>query len=239
MSARSAVSGTRSGSASAAASASLARVSDSAECTSDDDIDASLVLHHLVALELEARVGGAFAGEQLVFPAVPGADDMRVAMIVGLAEISLVGAQQLDHLALDHALAGRAALMQAVVAVGVEGAGVPVDADFEPVLTDDADIAIAHVHIVTNENLRHSSPAPCWSSDLQGHSKACRGPLKSGHGSDSFKWHRLLVGEPGIPVAALARSWQPCRHGRNQRTDGAFVECRPGRPRLGPGSAET
>src|SRR5438093_4733465 len=148
MSARSAVSGMRSGSASAAASASLARASDSAGCTSDDDIDASLALHHLVALELEARIGRAFAAEQLVFPAVPGAHDVRVAVIVGLSEISLIGAQELDHLALDHALAGRPALVQAVVAISVVGASVPIDADLEPILTDDADVAVAHFHVL-------------------------------------------------------------------------------------------
>src|SRR5262245_23684178 len=187
MSARSAGSGTRSGSASAAASASLARVRDSVACTSDDDIDASLALHHLVALELEARVGRAFAGEQLVFPPVPGAHDVRVAVIVGLPEIRLVGGQELDHLALDHALAGRATLMQAIVTVGVIGAGVPVDADLEPVLADDADVAVAHFHVLTYENLRHSSSAPCWYSDLREHSRACSVPWKSGHGPDSFK----------------------------------------------------
>src|SRR5262245_10512778 len=168
MSARSAVSGMRSGSASAAESASLVCVSNSAGCTSDDDIDASLALHHLVALELEGRVGRAFASEQLVFPAMPGAHDMWVAVIVGLPKIRLIGTQELDHPALDHTLAGRAALMQAMVAISVVGAGVPIDTDLESVLTDDADIAITHVHILTNENLRHSSPAPCWYFQVDG-----------------------------------------------------------------------
>src|SRR5262245_29446459 len=187
MSARSAGSGTRSGSASAAASASLARVRDSVACTSDDDIDASLALHHLIALELEAWIGRAFAGEQPVFPAMPGTHDVRVAVIVGLPEIRLVGAQKLDHLALDHALAGRATLMQAMVAVGVIAASVPIDADLEPILAADADVAVTHFHVLAHENLRHSSPAPCWYSDLQQHSRACPGPLKSGHAPDSFR----------------------------------------------------
>src|SRR5262245_4935568 len=168
MSARSAVSGTRLGSASAATSASLARVSASAGCMSDDDIDASLALHHLIALELETRVGRAFAGEQLVFPAMPGAHDVRIIVIVGLADVRLIRSEQLDHLALHHTLAGGTTLMQAMVAVGIIGAGVPVDADFEPVLTHDADVAVAHLDIVANENFPHSSPAPgCrfrWSS---------------------------------------------------------------------------
>src|SRR5882762_8478763 len=162
MSARSAASGTRSGSASAAASASLARLSISAgrSSMSDDNIDASLALHHVITFELEARIGCAFAGTQLVFPAVPGAHDVRIIVVVGLPDIRLIRSEQLDHLALHHALAGGAALMQAVVAVGIVGTSVPVDADLEPVLTHDADVAIAHLNILANENLRHSSPAP-------------------------------------------------------------------------------
>src|SRR5882724_9609143 len=114
MSARNAASGTRSGSASAAASVSLARLSVSAGRSgmSDDDTDASLALHRLITLELEARIGRALAGAQLVFPAVPGADDVRIIGVVGLADIRLVRSEELDHLALHHALAGGATLMQ-------------------------------------------------------------------------------------------------------------------------------
>src|SRR3954468_19419987 len=105
MSTRSAASGTRSGSASAAASASLARPSVAImsswagrSSTSDDDIDASLALHHLITLELEARIGRAFAGAQLVFPAMPGAHDVRIIVVVGLADIRLVRCEELNHL---------------------------------------------------------------------------------------------------------------------------------------------
>src|SRR6185369_14715821 len=164
MSARRAASGIRSGSASAAANASLACLSASAGRSrmSDDDIDASLALHHLVALQPQARVRRTFTGEHFVFPAVPGAHDVRIIVVISLADIRLVRGEQLDHLAFDHALAGGTALMQAMVAVGVVRAGVPVDADLEPVLTHDADVAVAHLDILANENLRHSSPAPGW-----------------------------------------------------------------------------
>src|SRR5262245_14355936 len=164
MSARSAVSEMRSGSASAAANASLAclSVSVGVSSTSDDDIDASLALHHLVALQPQARVRRAFAGEELVFPAVPGAHDVRIIVIIGLTDIRLVRAEQLDHLALHHALAGGAALMQAMVAVGIVRTGMPVDADLESVLTHDADVAVTHLDVIANENLAHSSPAPGW-----------------------------------------------------------------------------
>src|SRR5262245_41951857 len=131
MSARSSASGMRSGSASAAANMSLACLSVSAgrSSTSDDDIDASLALHHLVALQPQARVRRAFTSEQLVFPAVPGAHDMGIVMIIGLTDIRLVWCEQFDHLALHHALASRTSLMQAMVAVGIVRTGVPVDAD--------------------------------------------------------------------------------------------------------------
>src|SRR5262249_26916134 len=164
MSARSGSSGMRSGSASAAANTSLACLSVSAgrSSTSDDDIDASLALHHLVALQPQARVRRAFAGEQLVFPTVPGADDVRIIVVIGLTDIRLVRSEQLDHLALHHALTGGAALMQAMVAVGIIRTSVPVDADLEPVLTHDADVAVTHLDILANENLAHSSPAPGW-----------------------------------------------------------------------------
>src|SRR4051794_16423092 len=162
MSARSAASGMRSGSASAAARASLARPSVSAgrSRTSDDDIDASLVLHDLVALQPQARVRRTFAGAQLVLPAVPWAHDMRIIVIVSLADIRLVRREELDHLALHYALAGGATLMQAMVAVRIIRTSVPVDADFEPVLTHDADVPVAHLEVLANENLAHSSPAP-------------------------------------------------------------------------------
>ena len=81
-------------------------------------------------------------------------------MVIGLADIRLVRSEEFDHLALHHALAGGAALMQAVVAVGIVGTRVPVDADLEPFLAHDADVAIVHLDILANENLRHSSPAP-------------------------------------------------------------------------------
>src|SRR5262245_24862935 len=134
----------RSGSAAAAPSISAARVSISAgrSSTSDDDIDASLALHHLVLAQLEPRVGRAFAGLELVFPAMPGADDVRLVLVVFLRHERLVRRIDVDDLAPDDALAGRAALVQAMIAVGVEGAGVAVDPDFDLALADDADIAV-------------------------------------------------------------------------------------------------
>src|SRR5262245_19944935 len=107
MSARSAASGMRSGSASAAVNASLACLSASAgrSRTSDDDIDVSLTQDHLVALQPQARVRRTFTSEQLVFPAMPGAHDVRIIVVIGLANIGLVRCEELDHLALNDTLA--------------------------------------------------------------------------------------------------------------------------------------
>src|SRR5262245_46157619 len=163
MSARSAASEMRSGSASAAANTSLACLSVSAgrSSTSDDDIDASLALHHLEALQPQARVRRAFTSEQLVFPAVPGAHDVRIIVVIGLTDIRLVRREQLDHLALNHALAGGAALMQAMVAVGIVRTGMPVDADLESVLTHDADVAVTHLDVLSTGHRAPSSAPPC------------------------------------------------------------------------------
>src|SRR5918999_854365 len=105
------------GSPTAAASVSAARVSASAgrSSTSDDDIDASFALNHFVAPQPQLGVGRAFAGLQLVFPAVPGADDVRLLGIVALTEKGPVGPVEIDHPVPDDAFAGRAALMQAMI----------------------------------------------------------------------------------------------------------------------------
>src|SRR5262245_34155072 len=134
----------RSGSATAAPSASAARTSVSAgwSSTSADDLDASLALHDIVIAHAQPWVGRAFAGLELVFPAVPRADDVRLVVVVFLRHERLVGGVDVDDLAPDDALAGRAALVQAMVAVGVEGAGVAVDPDLDLALADDADIAV-------------------------------------------------------------------------------------------------
>src|SRR5262249_50678622 len=117
----------------------------------------------LEALEPHFRVGHALAGFQLVLPAVPRADDVRLVVVVGLAEIVAVRAEQVDDLVADDALAGRAALVQAVIAGGIERSGMAIDADFGSILADDADVAVFHLEVFANEYLlRHpASSHPC------------------------------------------------------------------------------
>src|SRR6266404_1361350 len=106
-----------------------------------DDINLVSLLHHLVAPQLELAVGDAFAGLDVVFVAVPRAHEMRF----GVGEIQTLGRlvrhDPLFHRRDDHALAGRSALVQAIIAVGVEFAAILEDADLG--IADEHDPAVA------------------------------------------------------------------------------------------------
>src|ERR1700704_4423236 len=97
--------------------AGLARRTGFAIAALRDDIDLVSLLHHLVAPQLELAVGDAFAGLDVVLVAVPRADEMRL----GVGEVEPlrgpVGHDALFDLGDDQSLAGRAALMQAIIAV--------------------------------------------------------------------------------------------------------------------------
>src|SRR5258705_10819317 len=106
-----------------------------------DDINLGSLLHHLVAPQLELAVGNAFAGLDVVFVAVPRANEVRL----GVGEIQALGGlvrhDPLFHRRDDHALAGRSALVQALIAVGVEFTAVLEDADLG--IADEHDPAVA------------------------------------------------------------------------------------------------
>ena len=54
------------------------------------------------------------------------------------------------------------ALMQAVIPISVERAGMPINTDFDFVLTHDTDVAVFHFDVFTDENLlRHPPRTPC------------------------------------------------------------------------------
>jgi hypothetical protein len=87
-------------------------------------------------------------------------------MIVGLAEESLVVTIEVDDPALHDPLARRTALMGAMVPVGVIIALVAVNPDLEPVLSEDADIAILHFNVLAHENLlRHPASGSLSAAD--------------------------------------------------------------------------
>src|SRR5262249_24839629 len=138
----------------AAGAAGLARV-DFAVATLRDDINVVSPLHDLIAAQLELAVGDAFAGLDVVLVAVPRADEVRL----GVGEVEslrgLVRRNALFDLGDDQALAGRAALVQAVIAVGVELAAVPEHADLCIADEYDAAVAVLELGCLANELLGH------------------------------------------------------------------------------------
>src|SRR5260370_8133226 len=84
--------------------------------------------HHVVSAQLELAVADAFAGRKLVFVAVPRTNEMHL-VTERLAVIGAVGGDEIDHPVDEQAFARRPARMQAVVAVGIEGAVLEEHAD--------------------------------------------------------------------------------------------------------------
>src|SRR5262249_44292557 len=72
-----------------------------------DDINVVSLLHHLVASQLEPAIGDAFAGLDVVFVAVPGADEVGLGVREVEALRGLVGHDALFDLGDDQPLAGR------------------------------------------------------------------------------------------------------------------------------------
>src|SRR5689334_9105696 len=120
-----------------------------------DDIHVVSPLHDLVAAQLELAVGDAFAGLDVVLVAVPRADEVRLGVGEVEALRGLVGQDPLFDLGDDQALAGRAALVQAVIAVGVELAAVLEHADLGVADEHDAAVAVLELGCLANELLGH------------------------------------------------------------------------------------
>src|ERR1019366_9441783 len=126
-----------------------------------DDINSVLLLDHLVLPQLELAVGHAFAGLHVVFIAVPGTDEMHL----GVREVEpargLVRHDPLFDLGDGQALAGRSALMQAEIAVGVELPLVPEHTDLVVADKNDAAVAVLELRKLTDELLGHT-----WKTSL-------------------------------------------------------------------------
>src|SRR5262245_14219705 len=123
-----------------------------------EDIDLVSLLHHLVLAQLQFPVGDALAGLHVVFHAVPGADEVHL----GLREVETlrghVGTQPLLDLGDGEALAGRAALVQAEIAVGVELAFVPEHPDLVLTGENDSAVAVLELRDFTDVLLGHAAP---------------------------------------------------------------------------------
>src|SRR5580693_1473979 len=120
-----------------------------------DDIKILAFLHGLVFLQLHFAIADAFAGLHVVFHAVPRADEVHLVFGEEQAHRSLVGAQPLLDLGDGQAFAGRAALMQAEIRVGVEFALVAEHADLVVADKDDAAIAVLEFRKFRDEFFRH------------------------------------------------------------------------------------
>src|SRR6516225_4067816 len=120
----------------------------------NDDEDIFAAPNDVELFQSQPPVADAFAGLQLVFITVPGADEMN---LVG-ERLPLIGADRRDHVdhAVDHEpLAGRSAGVHADVAVGEVGAVLVEHADFRVSSNDDASIAVLHLGCLGNEAFRH------------------------------------------------------------------------------------
>src|ERR1700722_18888596 len=87
-----------------------------------DDIQILAFLHGLVLLQLHLAIADALAGLHVVFHAVPCADEVHLVFGAKQPPRGLVGGPPLLDFGDGQALAGRAALVQAEIAVGVERA---------------------------------------------------------------------------------------------------------------------
>src|SRR6185312_1587793 len=77
---------------------------------SDCDIHFSVALHDAEFLQPDARIAHMGAVGEMIFVAVPRADDVHVGLVELLAEEHAVLADDIDDLRHPHALAGGAAL---------------------------------------------------------------------------------------------------------------------------------
>src|SRR5271166_3803512 len=106
-----------------------------------EDIYLVSLLHDLVLFQFHAPVADAFAGLHIVFHAVPGADKVHLAVREEQPHGGLVRAKPLLDFGNGKPFAGRPALMQAKITVGVELALVPKHADL--VVADKNDPALS------------------------------------------------------------------------------------------------
>src|SRR5215471_15423810 len=124
--------------------------------SSCDDIDVLPAPDDVEAFEFQASIGGALAGFQVVFIAVPRADEMDVRLREFLPDPSAVRSEHILDLVHDDAFAGRPTLMHAEVLIGVELA-LPVEhANLAPLMADDAAFAVGELLGLGDKDFRHA-----------------------------------------------------------------------------------
>src|SRR5262245_32789320 len=127
-----------------------------------DDIKVLSLLHDLIFAQLEAPVRDTLAGLHVVFVAVPRTHEMQ--FLLGEIEPArrLVGHDALFDLGDGEAFACRPALVEAVIAVGVELALVAKHADLGIAEENDPSIPVLEFGRLADElfSLRHSDRSP-------------------------------------------------------------------------------
>src|SRR5690606_31500934 len=85
--------------------------------SSSDDVNAAVAEDDFVFPEPQLAIADAFAGSQVVFETVPGADEMHLLLGEGLAHVVVIFVDQVDDAGDHDALAGGSAGMDAIIAV--------------------------------------------------------------------------------------------------------------------------
>src|SRR4029077_3601060 len=85
-----------------------------------DDVEIGAASHDLIGLQAQRAFACAFAVLDVVFVAVPGADEVRLVGGELLPEPGLVRPEHVLDLVHDHAFAAGAALVQSGIVIGVE-----------------------------------------------------------------------------------------------------------------------
>src|SRR6516165_2647761 len=134
-----------------------ARSSASLAARLGEDIDLVSLLYDLIFLQFQTAVGHAFAGLHIIFHAMPRADEIHV----GLGEIKthrgLVRPQPLLDARDGEPLAGRSALVQTEIRIGVKRALVAEHADLVVADKNDAALSVLEVGKFGDEFFRHSA----------------------------------------------------------------------------------
>jgi hypothetical protein len=89
---------------------------------------------------------------------VPRAYNVDVVLVVGLAEIKTAFADDIDNLRHLDAFAGRAALMRAIILIGVVVAAPMEDTDLHPARLHDPNPALRELTFAANQDLCHACP---------------------------------------------------------------------------------
>src|SRR6185437_242926 len=139
---------------------SLARSAIWALRWSDVDIHRAVFLDDVEFLQPDAAVADIHTRLEMKLVGVPRADDVHVVAVVILTEEGAIRRDDIEDLRHADAFADRAALMRAMIAIGVVFAALADDADLDLAGGDDADPAVNDLAILANQYFSHSAPIP-------------------------------------------------------------------------------